>query len=850
MRVPEIPRLLLLHRLTIRPLFQEPLRTALTVLAVALGVSVVLAIELAGNAAAGSFRSSLETLAGDSNLEITAPGGIPEQLVGKVATLPYAIRVRPRIEGYATVVESGETLPLIGLDLVSEISESSDSARRSYAGGEDALKYFGDSRSVWTGSRLGRKAGDTLRLSINDEAHDYIVRGVFDDSQEGGSVVLLDIAAAQRAMRKLGRVDRILLKVPDELPLNEWQQRLRAIVPEGTDVRPEGSGTEESRRMLAAFRRNLRILSYIALVVGTFLIYNTISLSVVRRRAEIGIVRALGASRGAVTSAFLAEAVFFGLAGALLGLPLGRAMASGTVRLLGATVDLLYVSSRPGSIGLTFESVLLALLVGVGMAAVSAVAPAREASLVPPAEAMARGRRELTAHIHKTRDLWLAVGFGLAGAASSQAPAISGKPLLGYLSEVLLIGATVLAVPALVDAVVSISSNLLREIIGVEALLASRSLAGSLRRTSVLVGALATAIAMMVSVGIMVGSFRQTVLIWMDDQLPADLYLRPAGELSADRHPTIAVALVSKLSKLPGVAAVDQFRGYEISYQGLPTTLVSADLTLAQGLRSSDFVSGRRAEEILAKLRGADAAAVSEPFANKHHLRAGDSIRLPLGEKKPSFRIVDVYYDYGSERGYILLDRSTMLRYLPDPAPAGLAVYVVPGSSLAAVRAEIQKASAGKNILIFSNRDLRTEAIRVFDRTFAITYSLEAIAILVAVIGIAGALITLVIDRRREFGLIRFLGGATPQVRKLILVEAGLLGLFATFAGFVLGVLLSLVLIYVISKQSFGWTIRFHWPVALLVGALTVVYSATLIAGLYPARVATRLKPIEVMHEE
>jgi len=151
---------------------------------------------------------------------------------------------------------------------------------------------------------------------------------------------------------------------------------------------------------------------------------------------------------------------------------------------------------------------------------------------------------------------------------------------------------------------------------------------------------------------------------------------------------------------------------------------------------------------------------------------------------------------------------------------------------------------------LFSNRDLRAEAIRIFDRTFAITYALEAVAVIVAVMGIAGALLALVIDRRRELGLLRFLGAAAGQVRKLILVEAGLLGLLANFAGLALAFALSLILIYVVNKQSFGWTIRFHWPVQILLGALTVVYGATVLAGLYPAQVAVRLNPLEVVHEE
>src|SRR6267154_2814970 len=196
------------------------------------------------------------------------------------------------------------------------------------------------------------------------------------------------------------------------------------------------------------------------------------------------------------------------------------------------------------------------------------------------------------------------------------------------------------------------------------------------------------------------------------------------------------------------------------------------------------------------------------------------------------------------------MDRDTMLRYLPDPAPSNLAIYLSPDAQPATVRAEIEKATAGHRVLMFSNRDLRTEAVRIFDRTFAITYALEAVAVIVAVMGIAGALIALVIDRRRELGLLRFLGASSRQIRKMILVEAGLLGLLANLAGFVLGYFLSLILVFVINKQSFGWTIRFHWPIAVLLAALSMVYAATVVSGLYPARVAVRLNPLEAIHEE
>jgi putative ABC transport system permease protein len=435
-------------------------------------------------------------------------------------------------------------------------------------------------------------------------------------------------------------------------------------------------------------------------------------------------------------------------------------------------------------------------------------------------------------------------------ATLSRLPAVGGKPFFGYIATILLICASAYAIPALVSLVSSVSAGLFQEVFAVEALLASRSLVASLGRTSVLVGALATAVAMMTSVGIMVGSFRQTVMSWMDHQLPADLYLRPAGEPAADRHPTISLELTEQIAKLPGIAAVDRVREYEINYEGMPVTLASGDLSVLRSYDKSDFLSGRAAEAVLSELRGQNSILVSEPFTSKHRVKTGDSIVLGLGESRANFRIVDVYYDYASERGSIVMDRETLLKYLPDPAPSNIAVFVAPGVKPEQVRREIQEAAAGRRILIFSDRDLRSGAVFVFDRTFAITYALEAVAVLVAVMGIAGALLALVIDRRREFGLLRFLGASASQIRKLILLEAGLLGLLADLAGFVLGYFLSLILVFVINKQSFGWTIHFHWPVAVLCGALTVVYAATVLAGLYPAQVAVRLNPLEAIHEE
>ena len=388
-----------------------------------------------------------------------------------------------------------------------------------------------------------------------------------------------------------------------------------------------------------------------------------------------------------------------------------------------------------------------------------------------------------------------------------------------------------------------------------EALLASRSLAGSLRRTAVLVGALSTAIAMMAAVGIMVGSFRQTVLLWMEDRLQADLYLRPAGPAGADRHPTLARRhRRAARGRCRDVAAVDRFRAYEISYQGLPATLGGGDARIVGAMADGRSFPGADPPSVFAQLtrqrQRHRQRAVREQAPRqrgRHARRCRSAADAPGSTSSTSTATIPTSAATSSWTA------GTLLKYLPDPAPSNVAVYLRPGvDRWRTDAAQSNRALAGrKRADVHQSRRCARRPFAIFDRTFAITYALEAVAVFVAVMGIAGALLALVIDRRREFGLLRFLGGATGQIRRIILFEAGLARPARQYRRTrCSGIVLSLLLIYVINRQSFGWTIQFHWPVAVLLAALSLVYLATVLAALYPARVATRLNPIEVIHEE
>jgi len=835
----------LFYRLILRPLAKERMRTALTVLAVSLGVAAVLAIELAGQAAAGSFRSSLETLTGRANLEVTSAGGIPPQVFARLATAPYPLKLHARMEDYGVIDgEVRRTVPIIGVDLLSE-------AVLETAGDAAAPRTFSQlsaSNSVWLTSGLGHKSGDRIRLLTNDTVSDFMVQGVVDN--QAGEAIVMDLALATRVLRRGGRLDRILIEAPATRSIDQWEAALRRYLPAGVTIARQGMQTEENQRMLEAFRWNLSVLSYVSLAVGAFLIYNTISVSVVRRRFEIGILRAVGTSRIAILAAILGEAGCLGALGGIAGVLLGRVLSEGAVKLVASTVASLYFSSRPAPISLTADAALCGVVMGIGISLLSALGPAWEASRVSPVEAMARGRREYQARVHRLRSACLAIILALIAWFASRQDAVHGKPLYGYLCALLAIAAMALVIPILVAGLAQMTAGLVRRLFGVEALLATRGLVGSLRRTSVLVGALATAIAVLTAVGIMVGSFRETVLLWMQDVLQADLFLSPAVPAGADRHPTLSAEIPGQLARLPEVAAVDTLRAYEIDYDGLPTTIGGVDARVRGRRRRQSFLSGAPAEKVFQELIGNDAVLVSEPFANKHHIRAGDVLKLELGGTLSSFRVLDIFYDYSSERGLILMDRGTLLRYLPADEPSNVAVYLKPGASLDDAQRAVERVIGGRRVAITRNGTLRDQAIQVFDRTFAITYVLEALAVFVAVTGVGGALLALVIDRRREFGLLRFLGAADQQVRRIILFEAGLLGVLANIAGVTLGFILSLLLIHVINKQSFGWTIQFHWPVTVLLAALFTVYAATVLSALYPAKIAIGLVPIEVIHEE
>jgi putative ABC transport system permease protein len=820
--------------LILRPLREDAARTVLTILSIALGVAVVIAIELAGDAATGSFQSSLTTLVGKVDYDIQANAGVDENVMGRLATLPIDARFSPVIEQPAVIEGVGSTT-VYGIDAVAAMA------------GDPATLETDAAVSSELANRFSWKTGQKIVVRGRGFRKTLTVKTIAAD--QSTEWIGIDIAAAQQLLGVYGKLDRVEVFLGPNQQADEAERAIRAVIPATYTLETPGARSEENRRMLRAFRWNLRVLSYISLLVGAFLIYNTISVGVARRRTEIGILRALGTGSRGVLALFLGEAAMLGLAGSLLGVGLGRLLAGGILGMISDTVNALFTTSAPGAVAVSTGSFLAALVIGTAVAVVSALIPAREAAQIAPAEAMRREARQRETRLNARRDLVSSAILAVVAWALCQAPPLYGRPVFGYISALIAVASVAMLSPAFVCGMIHMLRGTLKRISGAAGLIAGRSLTAALARTSIVVTALATAIGMMVSVGIMVGSFRETVQVWLDSQLRADIYMRAAGRGTAGIYPGMDARVADIVRATPGAGDVDIFHALAFRFEGVQATFGGGITDIVRRRRSLRFLNGD-ADAILRSLPGNDRAIVSEPFANKHHVKAGDVLSVPLGDRSVALTVAGVYYDYANDRGFVLVDRPTLLRYLPNQPPTDIAVYVRPGFDPVAVRHALEAELRDYPVMIAPNEVLRRGAIEVFDRTFAVTYALEAVAILVAMLGAANSLLALVLDRRREIGLIRYLGAAREQVRGMILSEAALLGLLAGLLGLALGIALSLVLIYVVNKQSFGWTIQFHPPALLLGGALLLVWVVTILAGVFPARFAARLEPAAVVHEE
>jgi putative ABC transport system permease protein len=444
------------------------------------------------------------------------------------------------------------------------------------------------------------------------------------------------------------------------------------------------------------------------------------------------------------------------------------------------------------------------------------------------------------------------VGMGILGLGyvCSQQPAVKGLPLFGFVAAFLILAGFSFLTPASVLLVNRALAPCFAGLFKIEGKMASRYLGRSLNRSAVAIASLMTALAMLISISIMILSFRQTVKVWTEQVISADVYISPAVLLAGQRS-TLPGKFVESLPKLPGFLAMERLSEMRIRLDGAPVLLDVTDLEVRGRLGRIMFRSGS-SRKILSRCREHNQVAISEVLANRLGLGEGDTVELPTPSGPKSLVVAGVFYDYRTEGGMVIMDRATFHQYWPESRKyTSVGIYLEPGADLDETRTFIRShLDRAQEVYIVSNRELRQEILRIFDQTFSLTYALQVIAIVVAIFGIVNTLILLVMERERDIGVLKAVGATNGQIQRMTLLEAALMGLMSFILGAVNGVLLSLLLIFVINKQSFGWTIQFSVPGMMFGKTLILVLACALIAGIFPARAAANKRVSEVMRLE
>ncbi len=832
------------------------LRSSVTAVAVMLGVALVFAIDLANATAVASFSSSVNVMANHVNLQIFGQGrGFDERVLLRVQEQPGVSAAYPVIEDELIVgatpsdPESGEVLRVIGVDVTRPVPQAVPAGSAPLD-----LNAFINQNGIILSSRVAQQyhapAGALLHAYAGVRRVNLRVGAVLPAQAAGvdSSVAFVDIATAQDIFLKAGRLDRIDLIV-DPANLGAIHNIIARALPPGVRVISPAVRTGEIERLLRSFRLNLEALSYVALLVGMYLIYNTLAISVVQRKPEISALRSLGARKGEIFAAFLCEGALYGTLGTAAGLVAGAFLAQGAVSAVSHTVSTLYVGSHADAVVFTAAAFFKAVAVGVGSSVLSAVGPAWEAASVAPAIGMRSAGFESRRPGGK-RGVAMA-GVVLLGAAAvfSRARALDGIPVFGYLAGVLLIAGASLCVPAILEGALRVL-RLLSDRRAPSFTLALQAMRAASRRYSVAIASLAVAVAMMTSIAILITSFRATIIDWSTQVLQADLFIKPPGAVDASFTGRFEPDFVRRVGAVRGVRAVDTFRGFAIPFRGGITYLGAADFASFGSRDKVSFVSRVNLAEFARTMPNSLDVIASEPFIIRYGMQDGDSFAIETPSGPRTLTIVATYNDYSSDAGAFIMDSRTFARLYHDRTVDSIAVYVKPGTSLPAVRAGILRAVAPARIDIESNRELRAIVLSIFDRTFAITNALYIVSIVIAVLGVVSTLFALVLERRRDIALLRYLGVTIGGIRRMVYTQAGVVGIVAAAWGLALGIALSLLLIFVINRQSFGWVISLRLPYPFFVEVIVLIVVAAVIAAIYPAAVAARISTAEALRDE
>ncbi len=822
----------------------EKFLTVLSIVGVALGIGLFIGVKVASDRALASFESDIRGLSQNTDYEVLDISGIDfnEHIYKDILDIEGNSYPILRVNGYLSAIQ--ESISINGIDTVKATRLVQPAGRKAYDIGDFYKNLSSILITKGLSDKCSIKKGDIIECLVYDRKYSLKIAGILDSKTLPADAVIMDIGNFQEYFNRTGYLSRI------ELTADEKTSReIRRILPPNLSIERKEELLKNRESVVGSFRYNLQFISLIAILVGIFLLYNTVFISVVKRRTEIGVLRGLGAGQKTVVTLFLVQGLIVGFVGSMLGIAVGQIAAYFSVLAVERTISTMYSAISVSDYLITKGDALSALALGLLVSLIASAIPSYEASKIRPNESLKEGTFESKYKSCRKPFVFAGLSLILSGVVVScldyrYAP--FDFPFLAYMGILFIILGFTLISPFYLSVILRIARKPAGRIFKATGRITFGDMKGNIYRFSVALMSVAISSALIIALLTLIFSFRNSLASWINKNIAADVYIKPASCMSNFCFYPLSDEVISLVKSFPEVAGVDKFRTLHLELFGRRVVAGFGDIAVQR-----EFTRSGRNGERNRGLEYGKQVSISNYLSTKYGLKKGDVIALQTPEGKEKFTINDTFSSYSTTSGFIYMDRKWLREYWGLDDATQLAVYLKEGMDTGRFVQRLKQALSGKYALeIMNNNDLRKKVITIFNKTFSITYAIELISIIVSLIGVLNTLLALVIERKREISIIRYLGGSWDQIKQMLVLSAGIVGIAGIVLGTVMGFLISVIFIQVINKISFGWEIHFKIPFLYLSIVVLVLFLTTLSAGLLPAKVARKIDPMRFISFE
>ncbi len=822
---------------------EEKFLTFLSIFGISLGIALFIAISVASDKAVKSLESNINAVNSKANYQIFNKFGIdfnesiyPEILTREEKAFPVLKTpvYFPQFEEVAELygVETVKTLRYMGITINSK----------------SFLDYYKNRNSVIVPegflSKYNLKTGDNLLSVVYDKQYLLKIVGSYE-SELQSNVIFIDIGNFQELFNKTGYLSFIDLDIKDP----DWIKLLPSFDKKQLIISKKEKLVDNQESLIASFNYNLQFISFVALLVGIFLLYNTIFITVVKKRTEIGILRSLGAKKKTIILLFTLQGVILGIIGSILGIIIGQFFAYFAVSAVEKTVSTVYSNVSVSDFLISMTDVVNAVLLGIVISFIASIIPAYEASKIKPAETTRDGSFETRYHSKykyvALAGIILVICGGLLSFYEYKYTPFD-LPFLSYIGVLLIILGFTFLSPLFLIILLKVIKYPVVQIFKSIGILTLGDIQGNLYRFSVAVMSIAISTALILSMVVLIFSFRNSLKEWINDSLVADIYIKPASCVSNFCYYPVSDSVIQRLNNYPEIEAIYKFRALQIFYKDKPVIAGFANVDVMKKYSNVKYLDRKDRDKAFDELANEKQVAISEYLRKIYGLKKGDKIQIDTPKGKETFTVNGVFLSYSTTSGIFVFDRKWLKKYWGLDDTTQLSLFLRNGTDVKGFERKLKQDfiyHGNYSLEILNNDEIRKKVLKIFDRSFYITYAIEFIAIFISLIGIANTLMAFVIERKREISIIRYIGGSWTQIKWILVLSAGISASIGIFLGVLLGLFISVIFIEVINQVSFGWIIYYQVPFFILFVLTFLLFLATTISGLFPSSVAKKIDP-------